>query len=309
MKSMWSVRGVTALAIATTFLAASASAQEATREGPNPRHVEHSIQSALLGASKPLHVYLPPGFDSSGATRYPVLYYLHGLNNTAGRFFREGLPEITDRLIEEKKIEPFILASPTGDYSFFVNKHDGSAPYEDHVVQEVRAFVEERYPARTDRAGRAVGGISMGGYGALKIAMRFPELYCAASGHTPFLMRSIPEAGRRDRRSQTFRRLATGVFGDPLDEELWKTNDPFSLVRANRFGDLALYHNSASKDRYFLNIEANAFDRLLTEQGIDHVFRPIDDVHGWVSLRNEWENILTFHNGIFSDSMGSVTDK
>ena len=267
------------------------------------------FESKLLGATKPLHVYLPPGYDASGEVKYPVLYYLHGLNNTARRFFDEGLPEITDRLIEEAKIPPLLIVSPTGDYSFYVNKFDGSAPYEDYVVTEVREFVESSYPVRTDPLGRAIGGISMGGFGAMKIGMKFVDLYSSVSAHTPYLVRSIPSAERKDRRSRSNRRILTRIFGDPIDMKLWADNDPFQLSTSRDIGGMNLYFNSASRDRYFLNIDSNAFHKHLDDKGIEHVFRPIDDVHGWVSLRNNWAEILAFHSEHFGDPPLAATGK
>lgn len=262
---------------------------------PTVEHAHHEIQSEALGSEKPLCVFLPPNYDDSGRTRYPVLYYLHGLYNNSDRFFQEGLPEITVRLINEGKVPAMIIVSPTGGASFYVNRADGSAGYEDHVTQEVRLFIEERYPVRADKGGRAIGGISMGGYGAMKIAMRFPEIYGSASAHTPFLVKALPSADRTDMRSRRFYNIFKAVFGDPPSVELWKQNDPFEL--ASRFAPegLPLYFNAASKDRYFLNIEANAFHNHLEEIGFRHTFRQIDDVHGWASLRPNWEEVLQFH--------------
>lgn len=294
--------------LAVAFLVFAFSLTLAAR-AEEPRVESLQFESELLSASKPLVVYLPPNFDSSGKTLYPVIYYLHGLNNTAKRFADEGLPQITDKLIAEGKIEPVVIACPTGDFSFYVNKPDGSAPYEDYINEEIPKFLESSYPVKPAREGRAIGGISMGAYGALKIGMKNPDRYCAVSAHTPFVVSKLPEPGRTDRRSQQFSRVLNGVFGNPPDMEAWKANDPFELVRRGGFEGLAIYMNSASKDRYFLNIEANALHKTMTEEGIDHTFKPIDDVHGWVSLRNEWPEIMAFHQQAFTGSSGEAESK
>ncbi len=269
--------------------------QETPPASPTPH--THQIPSELLGQPKRLCVYLPPAFDASGERRYPVLYFLHGLGNNAEDFFAEGIAQITDELIRAGEVEPLIVACPSGDFSFYVNRPGGA--YEDHVTAEVRAFVENLYPARADRAGRGISGISMGGYGAIKIGLRRPELYGSASGHTPFMLERLPDLKRTDARSQRLNGVFSRIFGNPIDSELWRENDPFELAQTRGLQGLALYFNSAAKDRYFLNREANAFHRLLDEKGLSHAFEPIDDVHGWVSLRNQWAAILRFHHQIF----------
>jgi S-formylglutathione hydrolase FrmB len=293
---MKKIAGVPALGFVLCFGSVVARAQEA----PSSRVEILDFQSKLLNSKKPLVVYLPPNFDASGQTAYPVIYYLHGLNNTAKRFADEGLPALTDKLIQDKAIEPVIIVAPTGDFSFYVNKPDGSAPYEDYINTEIPEYIETSFPIRKAREGRAIGGISMGGYGALKIGMKNPDRYCAVSAHTPFVVSRLPEPGRTDRRSQQFSRVLNGVFGNPPDMEAWKSNDPFELVRKGGFAGLAIYMNSASKDRYFLNIEANALHKTMEECDVPHTFKPIDDVHGWVSLRNEWPEIMAFHQKAFA---------
>ena len=61
----------------------------------------------------------------------------------------------------------------------------------------------------------------------------------------------------------------------------------------------SIYFNSASRDRYFLNLESNQFHAHLDKLGVEHTFRSIEDVHGWVSLRNNFEEILAFHDAAF----------
>lgn len=286
------------LALPGSFARAQADADRPSRREITP-HEERTLHSALLKKDMLQCVYLPPNYDGSGKTKYPVLYYLHGLNNDARRFFREGLPEATTQLITEKKIAPLIIVCPAGDASFYVNKKDGSAPYEDYVSKEVPEFIQGQFPVRSDRDGRAIGGISMGGYGALKIGMGQPKLFGAASGHTPFMLEKIPDASRTDRRSQQLLRIFKGIFGDPIDPEMWKANDPFELARKGGFEGLPIYFNSASKDRYFLNRESTALHTLMDEKKIAHQFHAIDDVHGWVSLQHVWPEILEFHSKAF----------
>lgn len=294
------------LLVGCAFLLGGRSARAADGAAAPPANAgahidELSVDSKLLKAKKSLVIYLPPGYDGSGKTRYPVLYYLHGLNNNAHRFVDEKIPDITDKLIHDGNVKPLIIVSPTGDYSFYVNKPDGSAPYEDYITQEVREYVEGHYPVdSSDAAERGIGGVSMGGYGALKIAMKDPKLYGSVSAHTPFVISKIPEAGRTDRRSQQFMQVVTRTFGDPIDMKAWADNDPFELAKRGGFDGLAIFIDSASKDRYFLNVEANALHKELVGLNIKHQFVPIDDVHGWVSLRNNWEEILKFHEKTFA---------
>ncbi|HEX7587971.1 MAG TPA: alpha/beta hydrolase-fold protein [Anaerolineae bacterium] len=136
-------------------------------------------------------IYLPPGYES-GSARYPVAFVLTGftgrgtmfLNDTA---WEETLPQRMDRLIAEGKVRPMILVMPDcftriGGSQYINSSAVGQ--YEDHVVNELVAFVDNKYRTIASRDHRAVVGKSSGGYGSVILAMRHPEVFGLMASHS-----------------------------------------------------------------------------------------------------------------------------
>jgi len=136
-------------------------------------------------------VYLPPGYESGNA-RYPVVFVLTGftgrgtmlLNDAA---WDETLPQRMDRLIAEGAVQPMILVMPDcftriGGSQYLNSSAVGQ--YEDHVVKELVAFVDNRYRTIADRDHRAVVGKSSGGYGSVILAMRHPGVFGLMASHS-----------------------------------------------------------------------------------------------------------------------------
>jgi len=136
-------------------------------------------------------VYLPPGYEDGG-TRYPVVFVLTGftgrgtmlLNDAA---WDETLPQRMDRLIAEGNVQPMILAMPDcltriGGSQYLNSSAVGQ--YEDHVVKELVAFVDNKYRTIADRNHRAIVGKSSGGYGSVLLAMRHPDVFGLMASHS-----------------------------------------------------------------------------------------------------------------------------
>jgi enterochelin esterase-like enzyme len=130
-----------------------------------------SYRSAALAATGSFHVYLPPGFAASSA-RYPVLYLLHGNDQPATAFLALGLQERLDRLIAAHEIPPLIAVMIQGGRG--ANNWRGR--YESYVL-EVQQLVDRMLPTVTARSARAIAGDSMGGYGAMNIALGNPQRF------------------------------------------------------------------------------------------------------------------------------------
>src|SRR5437868_8516135 len=159
-----------------------------------------TFQSRLLGRELRYGVYVPPSYNSSPAKKYPVLYFLHGLFEDETRWSSRGqTDQIMDRMISEGKIGEFIVAIPFGGASFYTNSRDGSEKWEDMIVNEFVPLIESTYHVNAARNTRGISGTSMGGYGALKIAMKHPELFGSASAHSAVLLADLSAAKVADR--------------------------------------------------------------------------------------------------------------
>jgi enterochelin esterase family protein len=134
-------------------------------------------------------VYLPPGYHNND-TRYPVVYLLTGF---AGRgtlmvndsIFDENIQEQMDRLIAGGTVQPMILAMPDGltryGGSQYINSA-GTGRYQDYIITEIVPYIDQTY--RTRRDARIIAGKSSGGYGALVLAMRHPDVFRAVACHS-----------------------------------------------------------------------------------------------------------------------------
>jgi enterochelin esterase-like enzyme len=128
--------------------------------------------SPALGAGGEFYVYLPPGYASTTA-RYPVLYLLHGNSQPATAFLQVGLQGELDRLIAAHEIRPLIAVMIQGGAGANNWRDQGRRGYESYVL-EVQRMVDRMLPTIAERAGRAIAGDSMGGYGAMNITLGNP---------------------------------------------------------------------------------------------------------------------------------------
>jgi len=148
-----------------------------------------SIQSAsyyfpALKGTGSFLVYLPPGFSSSTG-RYPVLYLLPGNSQPDSAFLQVGLPEELDRLISSHAIAPLIAVMIQGGPGANNWRNQGSLRYESYVI-EVQQLIDRTLPTAPERQRRAIAGDSMGGYGAMNIALDYPYRFATVESWLGF---------------------------------------------------------------------------------------------------------------------------
>ncbi len=266
-----------------------------------------SMPSTALGVEQPYSIFLPPSFRKETTRTYPVVYFLHGLNNdhTSWTVDRYGhLQSRVEELILQKKVPEILMVHPKGDNSFYCNYADGSRRFEDFITRELITYMELNYRARKGREDRAIGGTSMGGYGALKIAMKSPDLYASVVGHSPIIFTGknpldVPEELKSSRYFQYFASILRQVFGEPFRQDLWDANNPLLLARSGRLGDLKIHFDYGTADRYNRSIHldegAQALHRALTEANVKHVFEVHDgEAHGWSLVASHLDESLSF---------------
>jgi len=132
--------------------------------------------SRALGWRDQYLVYLPPGYRANGARRYPVLYLLHGDNEPASSFLRLGLQPTLDRLIRSHAIAPLIAvmlqgAPQTNNWRNTYGAAGRTGPQFNAYIAEVQQLTDRVLPTIPDRASRAIAGYSMGGFGAMNVAL------------------------------------------------------------------------------------------------------------------------------------------
>jgi len=251
-------------------------------------------------------VYLPAGYDAAAAPtlskRYPVLYFLHGLGDNEQTLFNSGGWTLLDDLRNQHKMGDFLIVAPEGRRSFYINSADGSVRYSDFFLQEFLPLIENKYRVRPGRAGRAISGISMGGYGALRFAFVHPELFSAVSAQSAALITESPQA--LDAASRTGAPLAgvlAVVFGKPINVPHWSDNSPFVLAKRNAavLKKLAIYFNCGQDDNYGFEKGAAALHDELQRESVKHEYRAYPGDHSLTYFLSHFAEVMEFHSRAF----------
>jgi S-formylglutathione hydrolase FrmB len=225
------------------------------------------LPSRLLGRTVAYKVVLPPGYGlvTSRATRYPVLYLLHGWGGGYASWLSEtAVPAYA----AERQL---IVVTPEGGKGWYTDGAGGER-YESYLLEEVVPDVERRFRAIAGRCGRGVAGYSMGGYGALKLAFRRPELF-AFAGSTGG---ALDAAARSDEESLV--RVFGGPGGATRDE-----NDLPRLAREfpeQRRGALPFLYLDCGLDDPWLAHNRD-FAATLAARKIPHEYRQRPGGHDW----------------------------
>jgi S-formylglutathione hydrolase FrmB len=274
---------------ATAALLALAAAPSAAEVRPG------TFRSEALGRDVSYVVDLPPSYGTSGDRRYPVVYALHGLFEGSGFWERRGLAPILARLREAGAVPELLVVAVDGGNSFFVNAPGGR--YEDMVTRDLLAHVESTYRVVPGREGRALLGVSMGGYAALHVAFEQPGLVAAVATHSAMLLERIPSAEQGAGRWHMA--AFNKVFGDPIDAALWAENDPLVWARkVDPKAAPALFLDCGAEDRYGLANGHRELHRILEERGVAHVFELPPGDHGYEFVRARLATSLRFLGGI-----------
>lgn len=277
------------------------------------RILEGTFPSAALGVRKHYAIYLPPSYAPDGARRYPVLYYLHGLSGSETDWLsRGGIDAVADSMIAAGRPEALIVM-PDGDdgwYNSWTLETPRSAcadtvrtesaerfcvehqRYDDYVARDLVRYIDATYRTRADRAHRGIAGLSMGGYGAVLLALRYPDVFAAAASHSGVLSMTFvgphpfTAPPRYAESTDTLRALGgywpryLALFG--TDIATWRDRDPAraaeSLVR--RGAPVPALHIDCGTDDPFID-QNRALHWELSRLGVAHEYREWPGGHSW----------------------------
>jgi len=265
-----------------------------------------ALNSRILKRAVRYCVYVPSGYDAGAKERpprhYPVLYFLHGLGDNEQTLFNSGGWTLIDDLRKQHKIGDFLIVAPEGRRSFYINSADGSERYNDFFLEEFVPHIAGKYRIRPGRRGRAISGISMGGYGALRFAFAHPELFSAVSAQSAALITETPE--QLDAASNSGSPLLgvlAPVFGNPIDVRHWNENSPFLLAKRNAVAlrGLAIYFNCGQQDNYGFEKGAAALDQELSKEHVKHEYHGYPGDHGIGYFLSHFAEVMEFHSRAF----------
>ena len=268
-------------------------------------HIDcNALSSRILHEAVHYCVLLPPTYDEKKVA-FPVLYFLHGLGEDERMLFKTGGWSLVQDLQQQNKISPFLIVTPEAKASFYVNSGNGHVLYSDFFIHEFIPFIEKRFRVRDGRQWRAISGISMGGYGALRFAFAFPQIFSAVSAESAALMISSPQQlDIAMRTGSPLGRLLGPVFGNPINITHWNENSPFLLAKKNRVAikKLAIYFNCGRDDEYQFEDGAEALDRLLKQESIKHEYHLYPGNHSASYFLEHLGEIMQFHSKHFEQA-------
>jgi S-formylglutathione hydrolase FrmB len=265
-----------------------------------------ALDSKMLRRSVRYCIFIPSGYDigtkEHPARRYPILYFLHGLGDNEQTLFNSGGWTLLDDLRNQHKMGDFLIVAPEGRRSFYINSADGSVRYSDFFLQEFMPQIESKYRIHGGRADRAISGISMGGYGALRFAFAHPELFSAVSAQSAALITESPQQLNAASQSGAPLLAVLGpVFGKPIDVRHWNENNPLLLAKksAAALRGQAIYFNCGQDDNYGFEKGAAKLHEELTEEHVKHEYHPYPGDHSITYFLSHFEEVMEFHSRAF----------
>lgn len=248
------------------------------------------VASENLGRDLTFRTYLPPGYRTS-ELRYPLLLLLHGSAGDETSWDR-GL-YVLDGSIRAGRIPPMVAIVPASGTSWWVNS---STRVEAAVLEDLIPHADQRFRTLARRGGRAVAGVSMGGYGAVRYALTYPDMFAAAASLSAALYDTQPPPGSSAR--------TTGVFGTPFDPERWsELNYPTTLDRYLRGGAKVPMFVATGDGEWNepagweYNVEFQSvlfFERLSKQGGSPAALRILTGGHDWALWETAFAEALTY---------------
>jgi len=235
-----------------------------------------SFFSNILQKCVQMHIVMP----DKGKAPYPVFYLLHGLSDDYTIWQRRTSIE---RYVENL---PLIVVMPDGFRGFYTNAHEGPA-YGHYMTDDVIGYVDRVFPTIRKRSGRCIGGLSMGGYGALRLALAHPEMFVSANSHSGACQAGhrMAELLKQPEFQRVFGRRPRGSDHDlfALAVKLKRRRAPIPKLRVD-----------CGKEDFLLH-DNRVFHAYLVRLGIRHEYAEYPGGHEWGYWDQHIREALTFH--------------
>jgi enterochelin esterase-like enzyme len=235
--------------------------------------ITREFDSRALARKWSYTVYLPDGYDSS-SLRYPVFYLLHGNNQNMNAWTVSGrIQQTTDNLIASGQIPPTIIVMPDAGSTWYVDRKE---KMESAFIQDLLPDVEMNFRTVVARSGRLIGGVSMGGYGSLRFAFKYPEKFAATALLSPAIYEPEPPESSGARH--------VGVFGAPnYDPSIWKQYNYPTLWEGflAKQQPVPIYIVTGDDDEFMIEADATKLYNLLRKNRQPAELRIVDGGHVW----------------------------
>jgi S-formylglutathione hydrolase len=230
----------------------------------------------MLVPSPVVYRVLVPDHPVSAVEESPLLLCLHG--GVGGHEFFDQLVPIVQDMWKTATLPEMFVVTPEAHSSFYLDYRDGSQKWETFIITELLPHIRERYRVSRQRHRTIVGGISMGGMGALRLGLKHLDIFAGIVAWEPsvepaFQWKDVKFEDRFWRSTECME----ARFGHPFDEVYWATNNPatIALTRGNaiRASGIRVYLEAGADDVYGLDRGAEFMHRTLYDHGIKHEYR------------------------------------
>ncbi|MCA9139267.1 MAG: hypothetical protein KDB00_20980 [Planctomycetales bacterium] len=231
-----------------------------------PGATHNTFSSRLADQKIGYVIYLPPQYESHPTMRFPVIYNLHG--NGGNELTSLNVIELVNEQITSGQIPPLIMVLANGGHStFYKDSYDGNFPIESIVITELIPHIDATYRTIQSGDARCIEGFSMGGRGATRLAVKYPEMFCSLfcqAGNVPRLLDLFDQLTDQEREKH--------LLGPNRDK--WEKDDVYAVTESNRSRikkHLRIQIACGTKDGGHLPTVRDWHNHLV-DQGIDHTY-------------------------------------
>lgn len=265
------------------------------------------MKSKLLNTQINYSVYLPENYEASNST-YPVVYLLNGFEGDETSWIHDGnLEQTMNELIENYAIIPMIIIMPDGDDRLYMNKDDGTYPYEDMFMSEFIPFIESSYRIKSEKKFRSISGLSMGGSGSLRWSFLYPNLFGTCAAFSPGISTTeeiINEASESF--DYYFGQISPSIVGKKGKARLTKTMTDYDVlqlvetINTKLLKTINIYIDCGDNDMF--RSGSAKLHLSLSKKKIDHEYHVRDGIHDWEFWKDSLPEGLKFISSVMQSN-------
>jgi S-formylglutathione hydrolase FrmB len=297
------------LLAAIGLVAAGSSFLLSCSSAPPPEGVRvERVAAPSLPSPNEVYVLLPPSYDRSPERRYPVLYFLHDGYGDGRTLVRRGVAADALAAMRDGTLPEFLIVAPDGPGTWFSDFYDGSQRFEQFLAVDLPAAIASRYRVLDGAGSRGVTGISMGGYGAVKTALKHPGRYGAVSSVSGAI---IPfEWEELKRYNWVARFTLMRVFGRDREKNSLIANDAWHILWGLCFDrpPFVAELRAGTSDVYGLDGVATQYGMLMNERGVPTTVVLEPGGHDWGYWRGAMRAVLEWHGKRFEYDSRAMKD-
>jgi S-formylglutathione hydrolase len=267
--------------------------------------VDFKLETNLVPSPIKYSVLRPKNYDTSKKS-YPLALALHGGGGYMGYLRNQIAPIIVD-MWERKLLPEMIFVTPHCDRSFYIDYRDGSQKWETFIISELMPHLREQFRISTGPNNTFLTGTSMGGMGTLRLGLKHLDIFGVIIAFEPAIEPALEwkDIKTRDKRYRG-KAIYEEKFGNPVDEEYWKSNNPIYIAKENakeiRESGLKIYLEVGTEDTLGLFEGVEFLHRVMFDNKIPHEFRHVFGAdHVGPSMKERFFNGYSFLNRMITD--------